>query len=293
VKVVEATPMKLLKTQIPRALVPKLDDRLLDVGALAVDIAPPDDAHPEWADAKVYLEATALDAVKACLRKRLKSLPASEQRRVFDNLIVVDVDDSWLSQWSEGLEPVELVPGLVLVPEGVNYEPQAAERVMVLEKSLVFGFGEHPTTCMISAWLATRAAHQSILDVGCGSGVLAFVAAHHNARSVLGIDIDPLSILAAQRNAVRNGWQNTCTFESTPVEAISNAFDVVVANVDALTLARLSGPIVRALAANGAIAVTGVLEEQAQAVTDAFVAYDVHLRVRERGGDWVLLTNDR
>lgn len=284
--------MKQLKIDIPRGLISKLDDRLLDVGALAVDIAPPDEADTAGVSVTVYLESSALEAVLACLGKQLKPLPTAEQQRVVRDIVVVDVDDSWQSRWSDGLEPVMLVPGLVLVPDGVIYEVRRGERVMVLEKCLVFGFGEHPTTRMISGWLAPRAAHKTVLDVGCGSGVLAFVAAHHMATSAVGIDIDPLSVASATRNAERNGWQGTCTFESTPIDRVSKRFDVVVANVDSLTLERLSGQIAGTLAPNGAIAVTGVLEEQAQAVIDSFVAYDVRLRVCECSDGWVLLTNN-
>lgn len=284
--------MKQLMARIPSALAAKLDDRLLEAGALAVDVAPPDESQPGWASMTIYLEASALNAVRACLRKRLQSLSSAEQKRVVEQFVLAEVDESWQSHWSDGLEPVVLVPGLVLVPEGSPYEAQSIERVMVLEKSLVFGFGEHPTTLMIAAWLASRCGNKTVLDVGSGSGVLAFVAAHHGAASVRGIDIDPLSITAARRNAERNQWHSVCTFDETPVEAIEQRFDVVVANVDALTLERLAGAIARVLAPDAVLALTGVLDEQARAVRDAFVAYDVNLRVCERRDDWALLTTD-
>lgn len=284
--------MKRCTGRIPRTLMAKLDDRLMDAGALAVDVAPFDESEPDWAQLTVYLQTNALGAVRTCLRQQLKALPKREREHVMAGFVATDVDESWQTQWAEGLEPVVLVPGLVLVPEGVAYEPRVGERTMVLEKSLVFGFGEHPTTRMIAEWLASRSDGQVVLDVGCGSGVLAFVAAHHAARAVLGIDIDPLSVDAATRNAQRNGWGHVCAFEQTPIEAVGRRFDVVVANVDALTLERLSRSIALTLAANGALALTGVLAEQAQAVIGAFVACDVHLRVSARSDDWVLLTND-
>lgn len=290
--------MKQLKGRFPSALIPKLDDRLLDVGALAVDVAPVDDAHPDWAYLTIYLEPTELDAVMGCLRKRLEKLPRAERQRLArefvlrDEFRLTDVDESWQAHWSDGLEPVVLVPGLVLVPEGSTYEQKAGERLMVLEKSLVFGFGEHPTTRMVSVWLAHRCSNKRVLDVGCGSGVLAFVAAHHAARSVVGIDIDPLSVQAATRNASRNGWQSVCSFEETPIQELNRQFDVVVANVDALTLESLSAAVAQCMAPNAVLALTGVLEEQADDVCKAFVAYQVDLRVCERSDDWVLLTND-
>lgn len=283
--------MKQLTIGIPRKLVTQLDDRLLEAGALAVNMTPPQDAQPDDVFLTIYVEARALDAVKACLNKQLRALRSSEREAIMRRGIVAEVDDSWQSRWSEGLEPVSLVPGLVLVPEGVPYEPRAGERLMVLEKSLVFGFGEHPTTLMMSAWLAPRAPHKTVLDVGCGSGVLAFVAAHHHARSVMGIDIDSLSVAAATRNAQRNGWLDVCRFEGTPVEAVVQQFEVVVANVDALTLERLSKAIARTLAVGGALALTGVLEEQAQAVADAFDTHGVRLHVCDRSDGWVLLTS--
>lgn len=286
------TSMKRLIGRLPRKMTGAMDERLMEAGALAVDVAPFDEADPDWTRITVYLQANALNDLSSCLRHQLKSLPKREREHIMAGFVVTDVDDSWQSQWSEGLEPVGLVPGLVLVPDGVAYEPKAGERLMVLEKSLVFGFGEHPTTLMIARWLASRSNGQAVLDVGCGSGVLAFVAAHHAARLVLGIDIDPMSVEAATRNAERNGFDQVCTFEPTPIEMVGQRFDVVVANVDALTLERLSGPICQTLAENGALALTGVLAEQAEAVIGAFVAWDVHLRVSERNDDWVLLTNE-
>jgi ribosomal protein L11 methyltransferase len=286
--------MKQIRCQIPQTLASRFDDRLLEAGALAVDMAPPDEQAPQWVRVTIFLEPYAVEAVQACLRKLLRPLPRSEQQRLERESMLSEVDDTWQSRWAEGLEPVHLVPGLVLVPEGANYEARVGERLMLLEKSLVFGFGEHPTTRMIAAWLANRARDKSVLDVGAGSGVLAFVAAHHGAKSVLGLDIDPLSVEAATRNARRNGWHAVCQFEATPVEVLAERVDVVVANIDALTLERLAPAIASRLHAGGVIAVTGVLEEQCAAVCDAFVAYDVSLRVCERTEDgWVLLTNDR
>lgn len=281
-----------LTARLPRVYCANIDDRLLEAGALAVDLAPPNDEQQQWVSLTVYLDATVLAAVRGCLRKSLGALPKDEQRRITREFVVSDVDDAWQTQWSEGLEPVVLVPGLVLVPEGTTYEPQANERTMMLEKGLVFGFGEHATTRMIAAWLATKVRSETVLDVGCGTGVLAFVAAHHGAALATGIDIDAASVASARRNALRNGWQSVCTFEELPLEELDGQFGVVVANVDALTIERLCGAIAAKLAPTGALALTGILEEQSEAVRAAFVAYGVHLRVCERSEGWVLLTTD-
>jgi ribosomal protein L11 methyltransferase len=204
---------------------------------------------------------------------------------------VRDVRSDWETHWALQLAPAHLAAGLVLVAKGVVYEAAPGERVLSLEPGLFFGFGEHPTTQLICAWIAEHCAGKKVIDVGCGTGVLSLVAAHAGAASVLGIDIDVPSVESAKRNAQSNGWEATCRFSSDHLERVQERFEVVLANIDAGTLSAMGGDLARVLSPGGKLALTGVLDEQTSGLRDRFAELGVPLCVSAERQGWVLLTN--
>lgn len=282
--------MKRLKVLVPSAWVAGLTEALFAAGAQAVDTS------TEGADAgKAWVTAYVEDAVAHAVRGRGQAYVNAAARRSGSaappRLVSEAVAADWQTSWTQVLPPARLAAGLVLVADGVAYEAAPGERVLRLEPGLFFGFGEHPTTQLMSAWLERYAARRSVLDVGCGTGVLAFVAAHVGARAVLGIDIDVPSVASARRNAVANGWDRVCSFASDPLGAIAARFDVVVANIEGLTLGALASELARTLGEGGLMALTGLLVEQADDVRAALAAAGVELDVVGEREGWVLLAN--
>lgn len=282
--------MKQLKVHVPARLSSPLARLAEEGGAAAVDTSVERDAQ-----GRVWVTAYCEDAAAPSLGRRLRAelaeltrkLRLSEVPRVF----VEDVRADWQTSWTQTLAPARIAPGLVLVAEGVECALLPGERLLRLEPGLYFGFGEHPTTQLISEWILEHCPERTVIDVGAGTGVLSFVAAFAGAKSVFGIDIDLPSVESAQRNAVNNGWQALCTFSSDGLEAVSGHYEVVLANIDAKTLTLLAADLIRVLGPNGRIALTGVLVEQAATVTEAFEKVGLSVDVCAERDGWVLLTN--
>lgn len=282
--------MKQLKVLVPARLATPIATYLDEVESVTVDTSA--EADPEG---RLWVTAYCEDAMASALRVRSQAKLSELARRVgiapVPTFELGDVRADWETSWALLLPPARLAPGLVLVAEGADYEAAAGERVLRLEPGLYFGFGEHPTTQLISGWVTEHGVGKRVLDVGCGTGVLAFVAAFAGATSVVGIDIDVPSVHSAVRNAAKNGWQTTCEFSTDALEQVRSQFEVVLANIDATTLAHLAADLCRVLASGGQIALTGVLQEQAAAVQQAFAAAGVGVHVLAEREGWVLLTN--
>jgi ribosomal protein L11 methyltransferase len=164
---------------------------------------------------------------------------------------------------------------------------------IVLDPGLAFGTGSHPTTRLCLRWLVRELrANQSVLDYGCGSGILAIAAARLGAGRVVGVDIDPQALLAARANAARNAvvasFVSPDDLDATPCKP----FDVVVANILAKPLALLAPALAGRIRAGGRIVLSGVLGVQAEDVAAAYQPW-FRIGMGETEDDWVALTGTR
>jgi ribosomal protein L11 methyltransferase len=163
-----------------------------------------------------------------------------------------------------------------------------------LDPGLAFGTGTHPSTRLCLQWLESHVQPgMRVLDYGCGSGILAIAAARLGARSVTGVDIDPLALQAARQNSRLNQVQADYTEPgSLSSEGPLSRFDVVIANILANPLILLAPVLVGHLADPGSIVLSGVLARQADALVHAYRTADPRLSLSVWGGDgeWVCLT---
>lgn len=142
--------------------------------------------------------------------------------------------------------------------------------VLELDPGLAFGTGTHPTTAMCLEWLdGAPLRGRSVLDYGCGSGILALAALKLGAAHATGIDNDPQALLATDENAARNGLADRLTVLAPDVLADAT-FDFVVANILALPLIELAPRLAALTSPGGALALAGLLDEQAAAVAAAY-----------------------
>lgn len=163
----------------------------------------------------------------------------------------------------------------------------AAPVVLRLDPGMAFGTGAHPTTQLCLDWLAARPlAGKTVLDYGCGSGILAIAAGLLGARRVVAVDEDPQALTATDQNARRNG----VSVEAVHADAYRAApFDVVVANILSETLVALAARLTGSVASRGELALSGILAHQSERVAAAYAAQGLVVSALAESDGWALL----
>jgi ribosomal protein L11 methyltransferase len=207
------------------------------------------------------------------------------------------VGDAWRDAWKEHFEPFRICAGVVVCPPWREAAAAAGEHVVILEPGRAFGTGLHETTSLVAEVLHdTPLAGARVLDVGCGSGVLALVALSLGASEARAIDADPDAVAVTRENAARNTVGDRVVADDAPVERLTERYPVVLANIEARTLAQLAPAIVARVAPGGRLVLSGILAEhvapdQLAQVRRAFAS----LREREvrRKGEWIAVVYER
>lgn len=198
-------------------------------------------------------------------------------------------DQDWVRATQDQFGPIEISKRLWIVPSW-SAPPVASAITLRLDPGLAFGTGSHPTTRQCLQWLDEHLpAGASVLDYGCGSGILAIAAKKLGAGDVIGTDIDRNAVDASRGNAQRNG----VAVEFVLPDALpERRFDVVLANILANPLRVLAPLLVGRARTGGEIVLAGILESQAQAVTEAYAPWS-DLTVTRRTEGWACLTGTR
>jgi ribosomal protein L11 methyltransferase len=186
----------------------------------------------------------------------------------------VEVDETVADTWRHHARPVWIDTDLVICPAWVAFDDLPGITVLRIEPGSTFGLGDHPTT--ILSMRALRAAMRTgatVLDVGCGSGVLAVGACVLGASQATAIDISPASVPTTRANATANGVAELVHASTTPLAHIDQQYDVVVANILAPTLIELAADLRRVVAVSGVLIISGVLAGRHQHVEDALLPF--------------------
>jgi ribosomal protein L11 methyltransferase len=198
-------------------------------------------------------------------------------------------DADWVRETQRQFEPIRAGERLWIVPTW-HEPPDPAAINIVLDPGAAFGTGSHPTTRLVLAWLEREVRPgDRVLDYGCGSGILAIAALKLGAAAALGVDVDPLALEAARYNASRNG----VALELADAQrAVPHAARITVANILANPLRMLAPLLAAHTLPGGALALSGILEEQADSVIEAYRPH-ASLAVEGRDAGWVLLAGRR
>lgn len=179
-------------------------------------------------------------------------------------------DKDWEREWMDNFHPIKFGERLWVCPSWRDIPDPAAVNVM-LDPGLAFGTGTHPTTALCMQWLdATIKSEQTVVDFGCGSGILGIAALKLGAKRVIGVDIDPQAIEASLANAKRNNVEGQIELYLPKDQPKDFQADVVVANILAGPLAELKNIISAYVKPGGLLALSGILESQAQSVIAAY-----------------------
>lgn len=286
-------PLVQLSVEVDAEQAELLEPLLEELGAISTSyldpggdpiLEPPVGSSPLWSRVRLlalfqgWPDGDAL-YTRCCEELRVASLPgwqlqALEQR-------------CWERAWMDHYHPMRFGERLWVVP--TNAEPPQPDAVNLrLDPGLAFGTGTHPTTALCLGWLSDiELGGCQVVDFGCGSGILAIAALLLGAERAVGIDNDPQALYASLENAQRNGVAERLTLWS-PEEVGSFQAGIVVANILAGVLIDLAPEVLKLLRPGGRLALSGILERQAEDVREAYRAAVDWQETRAHDG-WVLL----
>jgi len=277
-----------------------ISDTLMELGALSAII---EDANAETIDEQpifgepgdpppgiwqqnlvsaLFDEGVDIDAVMADLQSQTK-LPSLN----YTTEIIQEQD--WVRATQSQFDPIKITDALWIVPTWHD-SPNPDAINIILDPGLAFGTGSHPTTHLCLAWLTqTVKPNQTVLDYGCGSGILAIAAKKLDAGKVVGVDIDPQAIQSSLYNAEQN-YVSADFYAASEYQ--SAEFDIVVANILSSALSVLAPALARSCKAGGKIALSGILREQESAVSAIYAEW-FDMEAPQYMDSWVLLTGTR
>jgi ribosomal protein L11 methyltransferase len=283
-----------------------LSDALLELGALSVAS---EDAAAGTADEKPVFDEPGEDpAFWPRLRLRLLANDADAARAMLqvacarvdlappDNITVETIEETdWVRATQAQFEPQRISDRLWIVPTW-HAPPDPCAINIRLDPGLAFGTGSHPTTRLCLQWLEkTIRGGESVLDYGCGSGILAIAAMKLGAGRVLGIDVDPAAIEAARANVKANSDEAKpvlCEFEDAAASITNVTADIVVANILANPLRLLAPALAGHTRPGGRLALAGILATQADELAGIYQRWFELEDIVESDG-WVRIAGRR
>ena len=209
--------------------------------------------------------------------------------KILNNKVIKAIGKKdWQEEWMQSSKPMRFGEKLWIYPDHLidNLEGKVCVN---LNPGLAFGTGSHPTTRLCLEWLEKSNLDQkSVLDYGCGSGILGISAIKLGAKSVTAIDLDPQAVIASKNNAEKNHVQQEIEITDNN-KTIEKNFNIIVANILAKPLIELAPYFYKKLNKEGAICLSGILEGQINIIKDAYLRYFNLSEIKIKDG-WVMMS---
>lgn len=198
-------------------------------------------------------------------------------------------EEDWSNAWKQYYRPTKVGERLVVCPSWEQYKPKPCETVVMLDPGMAFGTGGHDSTrlCMrlLESFLPDTA---RVLDLGCGSGILAVAALLLGAREATGVDIDEVAVRVAKENAALNAVAGKCSFFCGNLgDKVSGQYDLIFANIVADVIISFLPDVQRLLAPGGVFITSGIIDTREPDVQAALPAAGLSVRQRLESGGWV------
>lgn len=294
----------LLKIQANEHNADAISDALMDLGALSCSI---EDANAETqAEQALFGEpgdpppgiwqqniVTAMFDEATDVVEVMNQLSATTANQHYQYSTETIAEQDWVRTTQAQFDPIKITDKLWIVPtwhQSTWQETANQEAInIVLDPGLAFGTGSHPTTHLCLEWLTKTMPSQSVLDYGCGSGILAIAAKKLGAQQVVGVDIDTQAIVASRYNAQQN-QVDAAFFDADTFS--HETFDVVVANILSSALMVLAPALAKYCKTGGKLALSGILETQTDALIERYSEWFTMDAPHQRDA-WVLLTGTK
>ncbi|VWC09199.1 ribosomal protein L11 methyltransferase [Burkholderia pseudomultivorans] len=291
-----------LVVELAREHAEELSDALLELGALSVSVEDADadtpDEQPLFGEPGLVPERTAWQHSRVVALLSPDHEPAVLLAAAANEIGVAELpkfevreveEQDWVRLTQSQFDPIPVGERIWVVPSWHD-APDPDALILELDPGLAFGTGSHPTTRLCMEWLEQSVRPgQSVLDYGCGSGILAILAKKCGANPVVGIDIDPQAVESARQNSERNRADVTY---GLPDACPAGEFDIVVANILSNPLKLMASMLASKVKPGGRIALSGVLARQADEVAAVYARY-VDISVWREHEGWVCLAGTR
>ena len=272
---------------------PKLADFFSNLGAVSVTYMDAEDEpvyEPAIGETKIWSNTQVIGLYEMDAEPALiKSLAFTQfEQDGLHNWRYEQVEDQeWERAWMEFYKPMKFANRLWVCPTDQE-QIETGTVCLTLDPGLAFGTGTHPTTALCLEWLASHdLTGKTVIDYGCGSGILAVASVLLDAKIAHAVDIDPQAITATQDNALKNKVQDkiACYLpeQFSPVQA-----DVVLANILAKPLIQMAAQISGLVVSGGKLVLSGILHEQAESVIDAYQPF-ISFKLPVQQEDWIRL----
>lgn len=232
-----------------------------------------------------FAEDKELDALKKRLEELRKNCPFDTGSLELTCALIRA--DNWDEEWKKYYSPIK-TGRLVVVPEWINYAAKKGEKIVKMDPGQAFGTGEHEST-RICLYLLQKEIKggEEVIDVGCGSGILAAAAIVAGARHADACDIDPVAVEAAERNARLNGVEGSVRIVLGSLEECAEGkYDVILANITADVLIAMSNGFRDRLKEGGALIMSGVINSRAAQVEEAMKSAGFTLEEKRTDKEW-------
>ena len=287
-----------LQVQITEDQFPLLENALSRSGALSVSAEDAEDQpilEPKPGETPLWqkLSLSALFPANKNRRKienRIQPILSEAQQA---SLIWTDLEEQvWEKAWMQYYTPIQF-KNILWVGSTEHTPPDHIKAKLFLDPGLAFGTGSHPTTYLCLEWLSTQNLdNKTLIDYGCGSGILMLAALKLGAKFAHGVDLDPQALTATADNATRNQVQENFTLDLPDSFPISSRADMVIANILANPLIELAHFLSSLLNPNGIIVLSGLLLEQSEAVKQAYSS-EINWQSEHEKDGWVCLVGKK
>ncbi len=202
-------------------------------------------------------------------------------------------EEDWANSWKAYYKPLHIGRRMVIVPQWEKYTPKKDEIIVTMDPGMAFGTGTHETTRLVIEILENLVKPgDRVLDVGCGSGILAICAAKLGAAECRAYDIDGVAVRVARENIAANGVPNvTCDVSDLlrNVDLSGGAYDLICANIVADIIIRMAPDVARYMKEDGKLLASGIITERAEEVCGALTAAGLTVCERRDDNGWCAL----